>query len=228
MAPLSFDSNPVFPIDAEGVWCEVLRLPTGPAPRPALFLDRDGVIVEEVNYLSRPEDARLLPGAAAIVAAANRRSVPVILVTNQSGIGRGYYGWDSFAAVQRAIVVLLAAADAAVDAVYACPHHADGVAPYRHPDHPARKPNPGMMTRAGRDLRLDLARSWMVGDRANDLDAAKRAGMAGGVHVLTGHGLDAGERDAARTLGDGRFTVNLAPSIAEAGALIPLLQSGSG
>lgn len=223
MASSPSDPKPVFPIDAEGVWCEVLRSPVGVARRPALFLDRDGVIVKEANYLSRPEDAHLVPGAAAIVAAANRRGVPAILVTNQSGIGRGYYGWDSFAAVQRTILALLADANAVIDAVYACPHHADGVDPYRHPDHPARKPNPGMMTRAGRDLRLDLARSWVVGDRANDLDAAKRAGMAGGVHVLTGHGQDKGERDAALALGDGRFTVGTAPSIAEAGALIPLL-----
>ncbi len=212
-----------FPIDAEGIWCEILRAGTARAARPGLFLDRDGVIVEEVNYLSRPEDARLIPGAAAVVAAANRRDVPVILVTNQSGIGRGYYGWDSFAAVQQVILTLLAEAGAAVDAVYACPYHADGVEPYRHPDHPARKPNPGMMLRAAAGLRLDLARSWVVGDRANDLDAARRAGMAGGVHVLTGHGLDAGERDAAVALGDGRFTVRTAPGIAEAGASIPLL-----
>ena len=223
MASSPSDPKSVFPIDAEGVWCEVLRSPVGVAPRPALFLDRDGVIIEDADYLSRPEDARLVPGAAAIVAAANRRGVPAILDTNQSGIGRGYYGWDSFAAVQRRILSLLADANAAIDAVYACPHHPDGVDPYRHPDHPARKPNPGMMTRAGRDLRLDLARSWVVGDRANDLDAAKRAGMAGGVHVLTGHGRDEGERDAALALGDGRFTVGTAPSIAEAGALIPLL-----
>ncbi len=211
------------PIDAEGIWCEILRPETGNAARPGLFLDRDGVIVEEVNYLSRPEDARLVPGAAAVIAAANRRGTPVIMVTNQSGIGRGYYEWDSFAAVQRAILTLLAKANATIDAVYACPHHADGIAPYRHPDHPARKPNPGMMLRAAAGLRLDLGRSWMVGDRANDLEAARRAGMAGGVHVLTGHGLDAGERDAAVALADGRFKVFTAPSIAEAGASIPLL-----
>ncbi len=218
--PATPDSHP---LDAEDIWCEVLCADTKNSPRPALFLDRDGVIVEEVNYLSDPKDARLVPGAADVIAAANRRGVPVILVTNQSGIGRGYYGWDSFAAVQRTILALLARASATVDAVYACPHHADGIAPYRHPDHPARKPNPGMILRAAAGLRLDLSRSWMVGDRANDLDAAKRAGLAGGVHVLTGHGLDAGERDGALALGDGRFKVRAAPGIAEAGALIPLL-----
>ncbi|MBM3565736.1 MAG: HAD family hydrolase [Alphaproteobacteria bacterium] len=219
----SFSSPPSFPIDSEGIWCEVVRPARDKTARPALFLDRDGVVIEEVHYLSDPGKARLVPGAAAIIAAANRQGVPVVLVTNQSGIGRGYYGWDSFAAVQKAVVALLAQAGAVLDAVYACPFHADGVAPFRHPDHPARKPNPGMMMRAGRDLRLDLARSWVVGDRANDLDAAKRAGMRGGVHVLTGHGTDEGERAKAQALADGRFMVETAPGIAEAGGLVPLL-----
>ncbi len=73
-------SPAAFPLDGEGVWCEVLRPPPGPAPRAALFLDRDGVVVEEVDYLSRPEDVRLVPGAAEMIAAANQRGVPVILI----------------------------------------------------------------------------------------------------------------------------------------------------
>ncbi|MEK7246800.1 MAG: hypothetical protein AAB223_12365, partial [Pseudomonadota bacterium] len=96
-----------FPLDGEGVWCEVLRPSSGSGPRPALFLDRDGVVVEEVDlparsrsgfasakagYLSRPEDVRLIPGAAAAIAAANRLAGPVVLISNQAGVGRGYYG----------------------------------------------------------------------------------------------------------------------------------------
>jgi D-glycero-D-manno-heptose 1,7-bisphosphate phosphatase len=212
-----------FPLDGEGVWCEMLRPPVGSALRPALFLDRDGVVVEEVDYLSKSEDARLIPGAAEIIVAANRRGIPTILITNQSGIGRGYYGWDSFAAVQRTILDLLARAGAAVDAVYACPHHADGIGAYRHPDHPARKPNPGMLLRARAALRIELRSSWLVGDRASDLEAARRAGLAGGVHVLSGHGSDAGERRAALALAAPDFAVEAAPSVAEATALIPLL-----
>jgi D-glycero-D-manno-heptose 1,7-bisphosphate phosphatase len=212
-----------FPLDGEGIWCEVLRPPDVLPPRPALFLDRDGVVVEEVNYLSKPEDVRLVPGAAAIVAAANRRDIPVVLITNQSGIGRGLYGWDAFAAVQRTILDALARAGAFVDAVYACPYHADGAPPYRHPDHPARKPNPGMLLRAGQALRLDMRASWAVGDRASDLEAARCAGLAGGVHVLSGHGADPGERTAALALAAPGFKVATAPSIAEAAASIPLL-----
>ena len=83
-----------YPLNAEGVWCEVLRrLPPG---RPALFLDRDGAVVEDTEYLCRVEDIVMIPGAAAVIAAANRRGVAVVLVTNQAGIGRGYYGWAEF------------------------------------------------------------------------------------------------------------------------------------
>jgi D-glycero-D-manno-heptose 1,7-bisphosphate phosphatase len=221
--PPSGISPAAFPLDGEGVWSEVLRPPSGSAPRSALFLDRDGVVVEEVNYLSRPEDVRLIPGAVETIAAANRLGVPVILITNQSGIGRGYYGWDAFAAVQRTILDRLGRAEAFVDAVYACPYHADGIAPYRYPDHPARKPNPGMMLRASVALRLDLGSSWVVGDRAGDLEAARRARLAGGVHVLSGHGSDPGERAAALALAASGFKVATAPTIAEAMALIPLV-----
>ena len=211
-----------YPIDDEGVWCEVLRRSAGGAARPALFLDRDGVVVEETDYLSRPEDVRLIPGAAELIAAANRGDIAVILFTNQAGIGRGYYGWDAFAGVQRTLLDKLQSARAFVNAVYACPHHADGTPPYRHPDHPARKPNPGMVLRARAALGLDFASSWVVGDRASDLDAGRRAGLAGGVHVLTGHGSDAGERRAALALGSPEFKVDGADTVAGARALIPL------
>jgi D-glycero-D-manno-heptose 1,7-bisphosphate phosphatase len=221
--PASPGPNLAYPLDGEGVWCEVLRPPAEASPRPALFLDRDGVVVEEVNYLSKPEDVRLVAGAATAIHAANRRRIPAVLVTNQAGIGRGYYGWDAFAAVQAEIVARLGRADAYVDAVYACPHHADGIELWRHPNHPARKPNPGMLLRAERALRLDMRASWLVGDRAGDLEAARRAGLAGGVHLLSGHGSDQGERAAALALAAPGFTVETAPTVAEATALIPLL-----
>lgn len=211
-----------FPLDGEGIWCETLRSPTDNGVCPALFLDRDGVVVEDVHYLFRPEDVQLIPGAAEIIRAANQHGVPVVLVTNQAGIGRGLYGWDAFDRVQRTILDRLARSGASVDAVYACPHHADGIAPYRHPDHPARKPNPGMLLRAGAALRLDLGASWLIGDRASDLDAARRAGLAGGVHVLSGHGSDPGERNAALALAVPGFKVELASTVAEAAAPIPL------
>ena len=101
----------------------VMRLPPG---RPALFLDRDGAVVEDTEYLCRAEDIVMIPGAAAVIAAANRLGIAVVLVTNQAGIGRGYYGWAEFKTVQQAIVAALAREGARLDAVYACAHHPEG------------------------------------------------------------------------------------------------------
>src|SRR5262249_33439906 len=121
------------PLDSQGVWCQILRRPV--AGRPALFIDRDGTIVEETVYLCRDDEIDVIAGAAEVIAAANRRSVPVIMVTNQAGIGRGYYGWAEFKSVQDAIVGSLATEGANVDAVYACAHHPHAEGDLAHPDH---------------------------------------------------------------------------------------------
>jgi len=201
-------------IDEEGIWCQVLE-PDSKTRRSALFLDRDGVVVDEVHYLRRTQDVRLVAGAANVIAQANRRGHAVVLVTNQAGIGRGILGWPEFALVQERIIVELAAAGATFDAVYACPHHAEGQPPYNHPDHPARKPNPGMLLRAVEALALDAETSWIVGDRASDLEAGRAAGLAGGLHVLTGYGERPAERKAALALADGRFRAVGGASIAD-------------
>lgn len=212
-------------LETDGIWCrifagaEALRRDR---PRPALFLDRDGVIVADVGYLHRTGDVRLVPGAAEVIATANRAAVPVVVATNQSGIGRGLYGWAEFAAVEAHIAADLAAHGAHLDLVVACPFHADGMPPYRHPAHPCRKPQPGMILRAGERLGLDVARSWIVGDRATDLAAGRAAGLAGGLHVLTGHG-QADRREAQKLAGE-RFQVRFAESIAAAVDLVPLLR----
>lgn len=211
-------------IDAEGVWCQVLADVPNDRPRPALFLDRDGVVIEETGFLARPEDAFLVPGAAAVIAEANRHDVGIVLITNQSGIGRGYFGWDAFVAVQQKVLADLAAVGARVDGVFACPHHPEALPPYRHPDHPARKPNPGMLQRAQRLLRLDLTSSWIVGDRAIDLEAGRNAGLAGGVLVATGFGHEVSQHAASRALAADGFAVHIAESIADVPALVPLLR----
>ena len=228
MTPMSTESTELplsrnAPIDAAGIWAQVLRPPPGGAPRAALFLDRDGTMVEEVEYLHRVEDVRWIAGAVGVVAAANRRGVAVVIATNQAGVGRGYFGWEAFAAVQEKIVQDLRAEGAFVDAVYACPHHGEAKAPYDHPSHPARKPNPGMLLGAAGDLGLDLARSWIIGDRAGDIEAGLRAGIAGGLHVLSGHGADAGERQAALAMSRDGFQVLAGGTIADALACVPLL-----
>jgi D-glycero-D-manno-heptose 1,7-bisphosphate phosphatase len=199
------------PLNSEGVWCQILRRP---APdRPALFLDRDGGVVEEIGYLRRVEDIVIIPGAAEVISTANLRRVPVVMITNQSGIGRGYYGWTEFKSVQDAIVSSLIAAGASIDAVYACAHHPEAKGFLAHPDHPARKPNPGMLLRAAADLALDLKASWLVGDKADDIEAAKRAGIAGALHVATGYG--AAERAHAAKLASPKFAVRFGQSIAD-------------
>lgn len=188
------------------------------APRPALFLDRDGVIIEDPGYLCRAADLRLIEGAAGVIAEANRRGIPVVEVTNQAGIGRGYYGWNDFVAVEEALAHLLARESASVDAVFACPYHHEGIAPWTHPAHPARKPRPGMLLAAERLLRLDLRRSWIVGDRLADLQAGYHAGLRGALHVLTGAGI----RDRAKVneWKPENFELRLGESIRDAAGLI--------
>lgn len=157
--------------------------------RAAIFIDRDGTLNEEVEYLSRPEDAVLTPGAAAALARVNAQGIPVVVVTNQAGIAKGKYDWEAYEAVAARIDALLKAEGARVDATYVCPFHEDGIGDFRVEDHPDRKPNPGMLLRASQDLALDLERSWMVGDKPIDLEAGRRAGCRTAL-VLTGYGAD--------------------------------------
>ena len=154
---------------------------------PAVFIDRDGTLNEEVEYLSRPEDVVLIPGAREAVARLNAQGIPVLVVTNQAGIGRGLYGWPAFQAVSDRIAALLAEGGAHLDGVYVAPHHPKGLGRYGHPDHPDRKPNPGMLLRAARERGIDLGRSWMIGDKDLDLGAGRNAGCRVAL-VRTGYG----------------------------------------
>ncbi len=215
-------------IDDDGLWRQVLNRPQGSGRRAALFLDRDGVMVEDTGYLHRPADVIMIDGAARVIAEANRRAVAVILVTNQAGIARGKFGWPDFIAVQEKIIDELDREGAFLNAVFACPHHGDGRAPYDTPDHPWRKPNPGMVLGAAERLPIDLGSSWLIGDRAGDLEAGKSAGLAGGLHVLSGHGQDPGERDRAEALAGGGFQTLIAESIAEGLEVLPLLRRPGG
>jgi D-glycero-D-manno-heptose 1,7-bisphosphate phosphatase len=141
------------------------------AGRKAVFLDRDGTLIHDRHYLGDPEGVELLPSAASAVARLNRAGIPVILVTNQSGIGRGIFTEADFEAVQRRIEQHLAEHGARLDAVYHCPH-----APDHRPPCDCRKPAPGMFMRAARDHGLDLARSVFIGDRVRDIAPAGALG----------------------------------------------------
>ncbi|WP_374282444.1 D-glycero-alpha-D-manno-heptose-1,7-bisphosphate 7-phosphatase [Novosphingobium sp.] len=158
------------------------------AGSPCLFLDRDGVVVEETNYLHRIDDVRFIPGVAQAVARINAAGLPVVMVTNQAGIGRGYYSWSEFMAVQQHIYDHYAQHGAHFDMVLACAYHEDGREPYAVARHPWRKPEPGMLLHAAGHLQVDLPQSYIVGDAATDLRAGQAAGLAAGAMVLTGHG----------------------------------------
>lgn len=147
--------------------------------RGAVFLDRDGTIIEDTGYIADPEAVRLLPGAAAAIARLNRAGRPAIVVTNQSGIARGLLDEAAYAAVARRLEALLAADGARLDAHYHCPHHPDFTGPCE-----CRKPGPLLYRRAAADHELDLAASWWVGDRMRDVLPAERFG---------GHGLLLGQ-----------------------------------
>ena len=131
--------------------------------KPALFLDRDGVLNEDRGYVSRWEDFHWIPGAREAVAAFNRAGWLVIVVTNQSGVGRGYYSEADMHALHARMVEDLAKVGGHIDAFYHAPQHPDApLDTYRHPDPPDRKPNPGMILRALSEWPIDKAASILV------------------------------------------------------------------
>jgi D-glycero-D-manno-heptose 1,7-bisphosphate phosphatase len=148
--------------------------------RPALFLDRDGVLNEDRGYVSRWEDFRWIPGAREAVAAFNRAGWLVIVVTNQSGVGRGFYTEEAMHALHAQMREDLATAGGHIDAFYHAPQHPEApVEAYRHPDPPLRKPNPGMILQALAEWPIDPDASLLIGDKPSDLEAALRAGIRG-------------------------------------------------
>jgi D-glycero-D-manno-heptose 1,7-bisphosphate phosphatase len=159
-------------------------------PRPAVFLDRDGVIIDDVNYLAFPDQVRILPGSAEAIAALNRAGWPVVVVTNQAGVARGYFSQQAVVRVHRYLAEQLAPFGAAIDAFYFCPHHPEAeIEAYRLACR-CRKPRPGMLVRAAAELHLDLTQSWMIGDRESDLEAGAAVG-ARTILVRTGYGSTA-------------------------------------
>lgn len=157
------------------------------AGRPAVFMDRDGCLIEEMGYINHPSRVRLLPRAAAAVARLNAAGVPAIMATNQAGIARGYFSEDTLHAVNAEVERQLRDRDARLDALYVCTHHPTaGHPPFRR-DCECRKPKPGLLQRAAAEMRLDLSRSVMVGDKPSDVEAGQAAGAAA-VLVLTGYG----------------------------------------
>lgn len=151
-----------------------------PMKRPGAFLDRDGVLIVDCGFPHRPDQLVLIPGAAEAVKRLNDAGFVTVIVTNQSGVARGMFSEETMHGFNALLVQRLAEAGARIDAVYSCPFHAEAVDDrYRHPDHPDRKPNPGMLLKAIAEHDLDPARSLMIGDQASDMEAARRAGVVG-------------------------------------------------
>ncbi|MGZ3419731.1 MAG: D-glycero-alpha-D-manno-heptose-1,7-bisphosphate 7-phosphatase [Polyangiales bacterium] len=169
--------------------------------RPALFLDRDGVINVEVHRLHRPEDVVVIPGVKETIETANGWNVPVVVITNQAGIGHGFYDESDLRATNERICELIA--PARIDAFHHCPHTPRDACR-------CRKPLPGMLLDAAREMDLDLTRSVFVGDKDSDLEAGRAAGCRAFL-VRTGYGHSVSEGfDAV-----GESLVELLPAIAE-------------
>ena len=170
-----------------------------PASRPAIFLDRDGVIIENrTDYCRSWEEVVILPGALQALARAQGTSYAVVIITNQSAVGRGLVDRETTDDINVRLVAAIRAAGGRVDGVYMCPHAPeDGCA--------CRKPKPGLLLQASRDLSLDLLRSVLIGDSLSDIEAARAAGVGRAMLVRTGRGLE--QLALARATGVGDFAV---------------------
>ncbi|MBI5598485.1 MAG: HAD family hydrolase [Deltaproteobacteria bacterium] len=148
----------------------------------AVFLDRDGTINEDTGYIGRPEEVALIVGAAGAVKMFNNAGIKVFIITNQSGVGRGYFPSETLEAVNRRVVELLRLEGAGVDGIYCCPHRPEDACP-------CRKPATGLISRAVREHGVDPSGSYVVGDKATDIGLARNIG-AKGILVLTGKGKE--------------------------------------
>jgi D-glycero-D-manno-heptose 1,7-bisphosphate phosphatase len=177
--------------------------------RRAVFLDRDGTLVEEVPYLHDPELVRLVPAAAAALRALAAAGFALVVVTNQAGVARGYYGEDAVERVHRRLRELLAAGGVALDGIWYCPHHPDGAVAGLARRCRCRKPAPGMLQAATAELGIDLGASYLVGNDAADVGAARAAGVTP-LFVATGQAAGRAAPAGVRSAG----------SLAEAAAAI--------
>jgi D-glycero-D-manno-heptose 1,7-bisphosphate phosphatase len=169
-------------------------------PQPAIFLDRDGTINVEKNYLFRFEDWEWIPGAQAAIAKLNKAGFLVVVVTNQAGVARGLYTEQDVMRLHEQVSADLERHGGKIDAYYYCPHHPDFGSSCC-----CRKPSPGMILRAGEDLDIDLSKSWMVGDKASDIQAGQFAGVST-ILVRTGYGeSESGRVSGANFIADSLF-----------------------
>ena len=159
------------------------------AGRPAVFLDRDGTINVEKNYLHRIEDFQFIPGAPEAIRQLNRAGYLVLVVTNQSGVARGFFSLAEVEALHRHMSGCLAEYGAKIDGYYVCPHHpTEGQGAWRQ-QCKCRKGEPGLLLQAAAEHNIDLSRSYMIGDKEADIEAGEKAGCTS-LLVLTGYGRE--------------------------------------
>ena len=163
------------------------------AARPAVFLDRDGTLIEDVGYLDSLSRILLYPWTIDAIRALNRAGLPLVVVTNQSGVARKYFAEAFVHETHRALDARLAVGGARIDAYYYCPHHPDGKLPEYALACDCRKPGPGLIDRAAREHHLDPTRSFVVGDKWGEVGLAHAVG-ARAVLVRTGTGAIAEQR----------------------------------
>ncbi|MGH7407888.1 MAG: lipopolysaccharide heptosyltransferase II, partial [Candidatus Methylomirabilales bacterium] len=187
-----------------------------PGSRPAVILDRDGTINEEVGYIGSPDQLRLIPGAAAALRRLQAAGFCLVIVTNQAGVARGYFDETALQRVNAHLLALLAAEGVRAAGLYYCPHHpTEGHAPYRQVCQ-CRKPGDGMIRRAAEEHGLDLARSFVIGDHLSDVLLGRGVG-ARSVLLLTGHGRE----EAAKVAGTpGAVPDRIAADLEEAAAWV--------
>jgi D-glycero-D-manno-heptose 1,7-bisphosphate phosphatase len=159
--------------------------------RPAAFIDRDGVINAELNYVGRAEDFHVLPGVVSGLRRLAGCGYALVVVTNQAGIAKGKYSEEDFEQLTQHMRALFAAEGIVFAGVYHCPHHPQGSVARFAVECDCRKPAPGMLLRAARELNLDLAHSVLVGDKIGDVQAGRAAGVRTAVLVESGHALPA-------------------------------------
>jgi D-glycero-D-manno-heptose 1,7-bisphosphate phosphatase len=165
---------------------------------PAIFLDRDGVLVDETGYLTRVEELRLFPGAATAVRRLRQLGLPIVVITNQSAVARGMVSLEGLEEIHASLREQLGREGATLDGLYFCPHHPEAPLAQWRQDCSCRKPRPGLLQRAARELGLALdARSVLVGDQHTDLECARQAGISS-LLVRTGKGAETERTSALR------------------------------
>lgn len=161
----------------------------------AVFLDRDGTILEEKGYVTIPDDVSVLPGAVEAILRLRSAGWKVFVVTNQAGVAKGFLSEEELAGIHERMVMMLGAEGAFLDGIYVCPHHPDGSESDYAIECSCRKPKPGLLEQAASEHGLDLPECAIIGDSLRDLQAGRAAGVSTAVLVLTGHGAEDSKKE---------------------------------